>query len=185
MPAATRPPSLPELFAGFLGIGLSGFGGVLPFARRSLVERRRWLSEREFTELLGLAQTLPGPNIVNLSLALGDRWHGVPGALAAALGLLLAPLAIVIGLGMVYVHYGQLPLVHDGFAGIAAAAAGLLLATGLKMARAQPRSPVAVALGLLAFAGAGPIGWPLYAVLLALAPAGVAWAWRRAAGARP
>ena len=89
------PPEVRELFVGFLTIGLLGLGGVLPWARRMMVEQRRWLTGPEFTDLLALCQFLPGPNIVNMSVALGNRYRGVRGAVAAISGLLLAPVVIV------------------------------------------------------------------------------------------
>ncbi|GAA5241235.1 hypothetical protein BMMON2_40570 [Burkholderia mallei] len=82
-----RGVSVADLFAGFLGLGLISFGGALPFARRALVEERRWLSADEFTDLLGLCQFLPGGNVINLSVAVGMRFRGVPGAIAGLLGL--------------------------------------------------------------------------------------------------
>ena len=128
-------PSVGELFFGFAKVGLSGFGGVLPFARRMLVEERRWLSPVEFNSLLGLCQFLPGPNVVNLAVCLGARFHGIKGAFSATVGLVLPPFLIVLGLAWAYDQWGQLPLAQDVLRGIAAVGAGLLFATGLKMAR--------------------------------------------------
>src|SRR3978361_1902173 len=96
----TRPaPTLFDLFAGFFLVGVFGFGGVLPWARRMIVEQRKWLTATEFTEMLGLCGFLPGGNIMNVTIALGSRFHGIPGALSCFLGLMTAPVAIVIGLG--------------------------------------------------------------------------------------
>src|SRR5438552_10156123 len=106
MDASTAGPpatvSTSELFVGFLKIGLSGFGGVLPFARRMLVEQQHWLSELEFLDVLSLSQFLPGPNIVNVSIIIGRRFRGVTGAIAASAGLLLMPLVIVLALAPLY-----------------------------------------------------------------------------------
>src|SRR5260370_38542884 len=90
-PGVTHSVSSTDLFVGFLKVGMSGFGGVMPFARRMLVEERRWLSEREFTEVLSLSQFLPGPNIINVSIIVGSRFAGPAGSLAASLGLMLMP----------------------------------------------------------------------------------------------
>ncbi|MEE3502069.1 chromate transporter [Acidiphilium acidophilum] len=120
------------LFNGFFIAGLSGFGGVLPFARRIIVERKRWLTDAEFADLFSLCQFLPGPNIVNLAAAFGARHRGASGALAAMGGLLAAPITIVILLGLLFERYGRLPDVHHGLEGLAAAAAGLILATALE-----------------------------------------------------
>ena len=130
----TSPPDSPAaLFRGFLGVGLLGFGGVLPFARRMIVEQQRWLSPAEFTDMLALCQFLPGPNICNLSIALGRRYHGLAGSLAAIGGLMGAPVVIAIGLGLLYARFGVLPAVAHLFAGLAAAASGLVLATAIKI----------------------------------------------------
>src|SRR5690242_6690736 len=111
----TRPTTL-ELFKGFLILGLTGFGGVLPLARHMLVERRRWLTGAEFSELLSLCQFLPGGNIVNLSVATGLNFRGVPGAVAAIFGLIAAPTAIVLVLGVIYARYRHEPHVVHMFA---------------------------------------------------------------------
>ncbi|GBQ30068.1 chromate transporter [Acidiphilium acidophilum] len=139
------------LFNGFFIAGLSGFGGVLPFARRIIVERKRWLTDAEFADLFSLCQFLPGPNIVNLAAAFGARHRGASGALAAMGGLLAAPVTIVILLGLLFERYGCLPDVHHGLEGLAAAAAGLILATALKIAAPSLRGPTTLAVVILAF----------------------------------
>ena len=175
-----RPaPDIRDLFLGFLGIAISGFGGVLPFARRMLVERRRWLTADEFNETLSLCQSLPGPNIVNLSIATGQRFAGARGAVAAVSGLVLAPMVLVIVLGALYGRFGGVERLQDAVTGLGAAASGLVVATAAKMAepllRRRPFSagPFIVA----AFAGVGLMRWPLPWVLLTLAPVSVAVVW--------
>jgi len=101
-----------QLFIGFSKIGLSGFGGVLPWARRTIVEQEKWLTSEEFNAMLGISQIVPGPNIVNLSICVGSRFAGVSGAFAAALGLMLGPSVIVILLGLLYEHYSSLTAVQ-------------------------------------------------------------------------
>lgn len=169
----TVRPGLGELFRAFLGVGLTGFGGVLPWARRMVVERRRWLSGAEFTDLLALCQFLPGPNMVNLSVALGSRFHGVPGALAALAGLLAAPVGIVLVLGGLYAEFGQVPVVRAGLAGVAAAASGLVVATAAKIAWPLRGQGAAVLVGLAAFAAVGLLRLPLLPTMLVLAPLGI------------
>ncbi|HXV00534.1 MAG TPA: chromate transporter [Caulobacteraceae bacterium] len=172
-----------ELFAAFLWVGLSGFGGVLPFARRMLVEKRAWLGEAEFAESLALCQTLPGPNIVNLTIVVGARFAGPAGAFAALMGLVAAPVAIVLVLAALYGRYGGVGRIPAMIAALGAAAAGLVAATAARMAwPIVRRAPVSAApFMLLAFAGVGVMRWPLAWVLLALAPLAiaVAWRWRR------
>lgn len=169
-PPALRPPSRCELFFGFLSLGLSAFGGALPLARRALVERRRWLSGEEFSELLGLCQFLPGGNVINLSVAMGMRFHGVTGALCAMLGLVVGPTAIVIGLGVLYQRFHDHPALQHLFAGLAAAAAGLMLSMAVKMARPLRRQPLAGLVALAALLALGMVRLPLLWTLLVLTP---------------
>jgi len=178
--ADARPPAptLRELFAGFFGVGVSGFGGVLPWARRMLVEERRWLAPDEFTDVLSLCQFLPGPNIVNVAVTVGGRFHGVRGALAAVVGLLAAPFAIVVALGALYTTYGHLPAVEATIRGVSAAAAGLLVAMALKIAHTGLTRWSAVILAVATFGGIALARLPLLAVLAVVAPLSVAAVWR-------
>ena len=168
---AGHGPTVIDLYLCFQNISLRAFGGVLPWARRELVERRGWLSSEEFTESLGLCQFLPGPNISNLSIAVGSRFHGVQGALAAFLGLYALPIVIVLGLAELYARYGALPAVAGALNGIASAAAGLILAMALKMARPLWRGRNWTGLGVMAltFAAVGVLRLPLLWALPALA----------------
>ena len=120
-------PSLAELFLGFLAIAITGFGGVLPWARIVLVEKRGWLSAEQFTGDLALAQFLPGPNIVNLSVLIGARFHGAVGAVVAVLGLVGAPVVLMIACGALYARYSDVAWLRGILAGLGAAAAGLLI----------------------------------------------------------
>ncbi len=180
---AARAPAVgvAALFLGFLRIGLSGFGGTLPWARRLIVEQRGWLDEAAFTETLAVCQLLPGPNVVNLSIFVGARFAGAAGALAAFTGLTAAPFAVVLLLATAYGHAAHDEAVRRVFAGLGSAVAGLVLATGIKMARPLRRQPpmlLVCAAAALAAAGARvPVLW----ILLVLGPLGVALAWRRRA----
>lgn len=171
-------PSLAGLFMGFFRIGVSSFGGALPHARRILVEQLRWVGEQEFLELLGLGQCLPGPNVANLSIVLGARFHGWRGALAAILGLLFAPFIIALSLAALYGHSSHSPHLQHALSAMAAGAAGLMLAMGLKLAgrlRKGPRwAPVVALLALLA---TWALRLPLIWILLVLGPVSVALAW--------
>jgi len=169
-----------DLFFGFLKVGIQGFGGVLPWARRMIVEERHWLSEVDFTDLLSLCQLLPGPNICNLSIALGNRFAGPLGALAAITGLLAAPFCIVISLGMLYSAYGNSAALGGVFRNLGAAAAGLVVATAWKVAKPYIARPEAIIVALVGFVAVVILNWPLIYVVLALAPLSVAWAWRLA-----
>jgi len=176
---APAVPTPRQLFLGFLSIGASGFGGVLPFARRMLVERKGWLTSAEFTEVLSLGQFLPGPNICNVSVCVGRRFHGLRGALAAFGGLMLVPFLVVTALGLLYARYGHRPEVEAAFDGIAAAAAGLVVATGLKMLDAHRRDGLALLVVAVTFVGIALFRWPLLILLLVVAPLSVALAWWR------
>lgn len=167
------------MFLGFLAIALSGFGGTLAFARRTIVERRHWLTDREFTDTLSLCQFLPGPNVANVSISVGARFHGVMGAAAAFLGLTAAPFCLVILLGALYGRFGQVEVIKGALNGVSASAAGLMVAMGLQMAAAFRRSAEAVIFILLAFIAVGLLGWPILWVLAALMPLSIAVAWRR------
>lgn len=131
--APPRPASPFALFVAFSLLALQGFGGVLAVAQRELVDRRNWLSRMEFVELYALAQMLPGPNVVNLSLMIGDRYFGWRGALAAITGMLLAPFLIVIALAASYERLAEFPAVAGALRGMGAVAAGLILAMACKM----------------------------------------------------
>lgn len=166
----THPPTLREIFGGFLGLGLISFGGALPLARRAVVERRHWLTAAEFTDLLGLCQFLPGGNVINLSVAIGMRFRGLPGALAGLLGLIAGPSLVVIGLGVLYEHTQNDPHVKHLFAGLAAAAAGLLVAMAVKILLPLRHDPLAAVIAALGFIAIAILRTPLLPTMLVLTP---------------
>jgi chromate transporter len=169
-PEHAPAPTTREIFMGFLGLGLISFGGALPLARRTIVEQRRWLTGAEFTDLLGLCQFLPGGNVINFSVALGMRFRGLRGALAGILGLIAGPSLVVIGLGVLYERTQNDPHIQHLFAGLAAAAAGLLVAMAFKVLlplRHDPRAATIVALGFVSIA---LLRFPLLPTMLVLTP---------------
>lgn len=157
---------------------LHSFGGALFWSRRMMVEQRRWLTDQEFAELLALAQLLPGANGVNLSVIVGYRFRGIAGAAAAMAGFVGAPLLIVIGLGMLYQHFGALPVVKDALNGMSSAAVALLIATAVKLTAVLQRRWLPWLFVLLTLAAVGVMRWPLIAVVGALAPFAIALAWK-------
>lgn len=168
-----------DLFLAFFKIGIQGFGGVLPWARRVLVEERGWFTEEEFLDAWGLAQALPGGNIINLSIGFGLRCAGPLGAMAGFCGLTLAPFAIMVALGILYTRYGRLPGVDGLLRGVACAGAGLVVATGLRFAASpRMRSPLVLFAGA-AFVLSALVKWPLALVLLVLTPLSWWYCWRR------
>ncbi|MGZ5909082.1 MAG: chromate transporter [Reyranella sp.] len=162
-----------ELFLGFLKIGLLGFGGVGPWARHVIVAERRWLTDKELAEVLGVGQMLPGPNTMNAAVIIGERFQGVPGVVSSVLGMMAMPLVIVTALAAVYDRFASVPEVRVGLIGAAAAAAGLVLGTALKMIRNIKLAPMAIVIVALGFASIAVFGWPLVPVVIVLAPAAV------------
>ena len=177
-PSASRPPGVASLFVGFMLIGMCGFGGVLPWARRMVVEQRRWMTPAEFTDLLGLCQFLPGGNIMNFSIGMGARFRGPVGAAAALTGLMSAPVAIVLVLGLVYDRYSGLPTVRHAFAGLAAAASALVLANALKIAAPLRTRPLGLAMAVLTFVVIAVLRLPLPPALPVLAAVSTLLLWR-------
>lgn len=173
---AETPPGLAELFLAFAKMSLSGFGGVLVFARRAIVEERKWMTAEQFNEAFALCHFLPGPNIVNFSVVFGSRFRGIPGGIAAFLGLLGPPMIICTGLAAIYSVYGQIEWMQRTLAGITCAAVGLFLAVIAKMLLPllQKRDPVALLLLVAVFAAVGLLRWPLPVVLLVSIPISIA-----------
>ncbi len=181
-PAPSPPvPTLLEIFRAFALISLCGFGGVLAWSRRMLVDERKWMTAREFSEAYALCQFLPGPNVVNLSVVFGRRIRGVIGAAVALAGLLGPPFVIVSLVGLAYAWFGEIAALQRMLIGIAAAAAGLVMATCAKMAIPlfKDRFGVAPLIALATFATIGVLRWPLPWTLAVLAPLSIAIAWVR------
>jgi chromate transporter len=179
VPASDGPHvSAWALFLACSRITLSAFGGLQFWARRTLVERQRWLTEQEFVDLLALGQLLPGPNVLNVTVMVGYRFAGWVGAAAAVAGLLGWPCLVVIALGVLHQRYGALPLVQHALTGMSAVTVGLLLASVIKMATVLPRQWRPWLFAGLAFVGVGVVHWPLLWVLGALAPWAIAAAWK-------
>ncbi|MFN8632750.1 MAG: chromate transporter [Chloroflexota bacterium] len=177
-PAAQAEPTRLGLFLTFFQIGICGFGGVGPWARRIIVEERGWLDDRQYAELLGLCQVLPGPNVGNVSVMVGDRFYGLAGSILAFTGLMSGPMSILFVLAYLYDRFGELAYVNAAIGGVAAAAAGLFLGTALKIAERLKLTAPALALTATAFVAVGLLHWPLIYVVLALAPVGILLAWR-------
>ena len=167
-----QPQSPLDLYVSFTALALQGFGGVLAVVQRELVERKRWMTREEFVEEWAVAQILPGPNIINLALLRGDRYFGIRGAVAAIAGMLLLPTVVIIVLALIYGHYVDHPAMQGGLRGMGAVAAGLIAATGLKLASALKfhplKLPLCIALVVLCFIAIALLRWPLLWVLLSM-----------------
>lgn len=182
--AVQRKPASPtELFVAFTVLALQGFGGVIAVAQRVLVEDKRWLTREQFIEILSLAQVLPGPNVCNVSLIIGDRFFGWRGAFAALGGMMVLPLVIVLVVAVLYAQYAAEPVVAGAFRGMSAVAAGLILGTALKLATALGSNPMGARVcwlaGVSVFTAVALLRLPLVLVLLAVGSLTSAFAWSR------
>ena len=168
----THPQSKTDLFMTFSRMALQGFGGVLTVVQRELVERKRWMSTTQFVEEWSVAQIMPGPNVVNLSLMIGGRYFGLPGAMAALAGLLCLPLLLVLALAVLFGGVSDSAHAQGALRGMGAVAAGLIIATGLKLSHALLDNVMGwlacLLLAALTFVGVGLLRWPLAGVLLGL-----------------
>ena len=178
MPEIRPAPSVLDLFAGFFSVGVLGFGGVLSWARRMIVDQRQWLTPVEFNEMLGLCQFLPGGNIMNLTIALGSRFRGIAGALAAFLGLMAAPVVIVIGLGVIYDRYAGIAPVRRALVALSAAAAAYLLASAWKIALPLRGKTLAIVIAACTFITIAVLRVPLQIAMPVLAIASTLLLWR-------
>ena len=174
--STSPPPGLLELFLAFAKISLAGFGGVLVFARRAIVDQHRWMTAEEFNATFALCHFLPGPNVVNLSVVFGSRFRGVAGGIAAFAGLLGPPMGLITILAALYARYGEVDSVRRILAGVSCAAAGLLISAVIRMATPLVRKRDATGLLVMAavFAAIGLLRLPLAAVLLVAAPLSIA-----------
>ena len=161
---------LGELLFGFFLIGMLGFGGIAASSNYVIVERNKWMTQRQFVELFGICSILPGGNFLNASVMIGDRNHGALGAVGALASLLLMPLVILLGIAMGYDYFSYLPDVKAGIAGAASAAAGLMIGTGLRMAFSLDRNVAAAVFGVITFVAIGLLRIPLAAVILVIVP---------------
>ena len=170
VPAAA--PELIELFVAFAKMSLAGFGGVLIWVRRAIVDQHRWMTPEEFNETFALCHFLPGPNIVNLSVVFGSRFRGIPGSIAAFTGLLGPPVVIVTALAALYARYGEIDGLRRILSGVSCAAVGLLIAVTFRMTMPLIRKRDLIALVILAavFVAVGVLRFPLPAVLMVAIP---------------
>jgi chromate transporter len=183
--SASQPTSLTDLFVSFTLLALQGFGGVVAVVQRELVEKKHWLTREEFVEDWAVAQIMPGPNVVNISLMIGARHFGLPGALAALAGMLTIPLILVLLLATLYAQFANHPEVAGALRGMGAVAAGLIVASGLKLATVLRKSPlgvpVCIVLGIVCFVCVALLRWPLAYVLLGVGAVACVLAYRKLA----
>lgn len=180
-----QPQSKTDLFLSFTILALQGFGGVLAVVQRELVEKKRWMSREQFVEDWAVAQIMPGPNVVNLSLMIGGRYFGLAGAMAGVAGMLTAPLVVVLLLAVAFGGVSDAAWAQGALRGMGAVSAGLIAAVGLKMIsalRSNPMGmPVCIGLAVASFVGVGVLRWPLAYVLLGTGLVACGWAYAQLA----
>lgn len=178
-----RPHSTSDLFWSFTWLALQGFGGVLAVVQRELVDKKRWLTREEFLEDWAVAQILPGPNVVNLSLMIGDRYFGLRGALFSLAGILVFPTIVVLTLAALFSGIADMPQAQGALRGMGAVAAGLITATGLKLIPALKKNvmgvPVNIGLSAITFIAIALLRIPLAWVLLVVGCLACCWAFHR------
>ncbi|MBY0455170.1 MAG: chromate transporter [Burkholderiaceae bacterium] len=182
---APRPHSVMDLFLSFTWLALQGFGGVLAVVQSELIEKKRWMTNEEFLEDWSVAQVMPGPNVVNLAIMIGDRYFGLRGAAAALAGMVAVPMALVLLLAMVYAHWSADPVVAGALRGMAAVAAGLMGGMALKLAAGLRNHPLGrawcAALVAMTFVAMALLRVPLHWILLVLGGIACLLTWRKIA----
>lgn len=177
-PVAPARVSLLAILGVFAKIGLMSFGGALSgWMHREIVLRRGWMDEADFLSGLALGQIMPGANVANLSLYIGQRLRGGIGAIAALLGMLLPPMIVVLALGMLYDRVAGILWLHRFIDGVAAAAIGLTIMVGIRASRRVERRLGPVTILLLLFFTVGVLRWPMVPVVICVTPASVMLAW--------
>ncbi|MGF6347316.1 chromate transporter [Variovorax sp. W2I14] len=180
-----QPRSPRDLFVSFTWLALQGFGGVLAIVQREMVEKKKWLTPEQFLEDWAVAQVMPGPNVINLALMIGDRYFGLRGAIAAVAGMLAIPLVVILALAVLYAHYAGNAQVAAALRGMGAVSGGLIAATGIKLIpqlRKHPLGfPVCLAFTALVFAAIAVFKVPLGWVLLVVGGVACVWTWKRIA----
>jgi chromate transporter len=178
-----HPRSLSDLFFSFTWLALQGFGGVLAVVQREMVENKRWMTNEEFIEEWAVAQIMPGPNVVNLAMMLGSRSFGLPGAIAAVAGIITVPLLLILLVALLYAQFATHPGVAGALRGMSAVAAGLIMATGIKLSRALKKNPLPLPLGIAlaaaCFIAVALLHWPLGYALLGLGSIACILAYRK------
>ena len=186
-PAAPRPQprDCADLFWSFTWLAPQGFGGVLAVVQRELVEKKRWMTNDEFVEDWAVAQIMPGPNVVNLSIMIGERYFGWRGAVAALAGMLTFPLILVLAVAVVYAQFASQPAVAGALRGMGAVAAGLIAGMGLKLSSTLRKHPLglAVCVGLVALTviAMAVLRWPLFWTLPSVGLLACVLTWRKIA----
>ncbi len=184
-PPRPQPRNPADLFWSFTWLALQGFGGVLAVVQHELVEKKRWMTNEEFVEDWAVAQIMPGPNVVNLSIMIGDRYFGLRGAFAALAGMLTFPLILVLAMAVVYAEFSSHPAVAGALRGMGAVAAGLIAGVGIKLFASIKNHPLGralcVAFTVLTIVAMVVLRWPLWWILPVIGGAACLLTWRKLA----
>ncbi len=162
----------------FAVVGLCAFGGVMPWIYRAVVDKEKIFSEEEFAEIWAQGLMVPGATSTNVAATIGYRLAGLRGAVGAVFGLLGPPFVIVIVLAELYRRFGSMAAVHGAVRGVTAVAAGLVIATGFKLALGQPRVWALPVFACIALFAVTVLRLPLFVVIVAVLPLSFVVAWR-------
>ena len=179
-PDIQTPSSPTELFLTFSALSLQAFGGALAFMERAVVQKKRWMTAKEFVGLYGISQVLPGPSGISFCVLMGDRFFGARGAAAALAGFLLPPAVVVLSLALLFQQFQHLPWVQGALHGMGAASVGLIIHTAARLARTLRGQRAGIGVATLTFCAVGLARVPVSLVVSTLGIASVAWAWHRA-----
>ena len=168
--ASTDRPSAAVLYWTFTKMAVQAFGGVLPIAERIIVIDKKWLSQKEFVEMLAVSQAIPGPNIINLSLMLGDRFQGWRGAFAASMGCLSIPVVLVSILTMLFQTVSEHEITKGALLGMGAVSIGLVTAMGIRLLKSQAEFKLGwlALIGTVLAVGIGGLSLPMTILLFGL-----------------
>jgi chromate transporter len=178
--ASIERPGLVAIFAAFLRLGCTSFGGgTAGWLHRDIVLRRRWIDDAAFLQMLTVGQAMPGSNGTKLTVLIGQHLGGTAGAAVALFALLLGPFAIVLALATVYAEVTGQKTLHDMLDGVAAAVVGLTFATGLRSIAQGTPGPAAFIIAATTVLCVGVLRWPQIPVVLCLGPLRIGLAWLR------
>jgi len=161
--------NLREMFFIFLRIGALTLGGgyvMVPIMEDEIVHKRKWIDEKEFIDILAVAQSFPGAIAINTSIYVGYKLKKHVGAIVACLGLIIPPLVIISGAAALILEYGQEPLVQSLFKGIRPAVAGLIAAAVLRLSKNLDKNVFNGILAVASFVIVGIVGLHPVAVIV-------------------
>lgn len=169
---------LGKLFWSFFKIGIMTFGGgyaMLPMLQREVVQRQGWASEEELLNYFAVGQCTPGVIAVNTATFIGRKQRGIPGALAATLGVVCPSLLIILAIAVALANFAHIPAVQHAFGGIRVAVGALIVASVIKLIRTNVRNIFQISICVAAFMVVAVLGQSPVWVVLGAAAAGLAY----------